>query len=364
MQNADSPLEKSGLHGRGSSSNPTNRFEVIERPAPTDESELSDLPAEELPSPQTVFLKDAAKSILTRNDSPDVGFEYSLNPYRGCEHGCIYCYARPTHEYLGFSAGLDFETKILVKEQAPELLKKELSSKNWVPQTIVMSGVTDLYQPIERKLQLTRHCLEVLNTFKNPVFIITKNALITRDIDLLSELAQVGAAGVLISLTTLDAELCGVMEPRTSRPLARLQAVEKLAAAGIPVGVNLAPIVPGLTDEEIPALLKAAFQAGARQAGYTMLRLPYGVGNLFETWLATHYPERKDRVLGLLRGMRGGKLNQSAFGSRMRGEGEYAKQIGALFRVTCQRLGLNQAFPPLNADHFRPLPQAQMELDF
>lgn len=346
-------MESEGIRGRGSHVNPTNRFEEIGR--------ASELDLES--APRTQFLKDKTKSILSSNTSPDVGFHFSMNPYRGCEHGCIYCYARPTHEYLGFSAGLDFETKILVKENASELLRKELSKKSWVPQTIMMSGVTDLYQPIERKLELTRRCLEVLAECQNPVFIVTKNALITRDLDLLRHLNKFQAIGVFISLTTLDADLCGVLEPRTSRPSLRLQTIEKLADAGIPVGANLAPIIPGLTDEEIPALLKAAHQRGARNAGFTMVRLPDGVGDLFETWLETHYPEKKDRILGLVRGMRGGKLNQSDFGTRMRGQGEYAKQISNLFKIHCLRLGMNKTPIRLSSEHFLRPKSGQIELE-
>ncbi len=329
--------------GRGAPENPAGRFEKIQPGAIE----------EELPDPRTVFLKDSSKSILSTNQSPDLGFDQSVNPYRGCEHGCAYCYARPTHEYLGYSAGVDFETKILVKEEAPELLRKALLSPRYEPKLIVMSGVTDCYQPVERRLGLTRRCVEVLAEFRNPVFIITKNALVTRDVDLFADLARDRAAGVLVSVTTLDADLCGVLEPRTSRPPARLRAMEILAAAGVPVGVNVAPIIPGLTDHEVPAILKAAKDAGASFAGYTSLRLPYGVGPLFEKWLEAHRPERKDKVLNRVRAMRGGKLNDSTFGSRMRGEGVMARQVGQLFDLAARKAGLSRKGWDLSTAAFR-----------
>jgi DNA repair photolyase len=341
---------------RGAGNNPPNRFEKIhlEPDAEWD--------SEQDPLPRTEFLKDKTSTIIAYNDSPDVGFEASVNPYRGCEHGCIYCYARPFHEYLGFSSGLDFETKIMVKENAPELLREELSSPKWKPQVIALSGVTDCYQPIERKLKLTRRCLEVLAEFCNPVVIITKNFLVTRDIDLLSELARQHAAGVFISLTTLDSEVRRLMEPRTSPPGARLEAIRRLSHAGIPVGVLLAPTIPGLTDHEIPSLLEAAAAAGARSASYVMLRLPYAVAPLFETWLAEHFPGRKDKVLNQLRAVRNGKLYDSAFGQRMRGEGIFADQIDALFEVACRRHGLNAKLPPLSTSGFRRVEKAQLSL--
>src|SRR5262245_10217380 len=267
---------------RGTAENPPNRFEKLHL-----EHELDANPDEE-PLPRTQFLRDKTKTIIAHNDSPDIGFEASINPYRGCEHGCIYCYARPFHEYLGFSSGLDFETKIMVKEDAPKLLRAELSSPRWQPKVVAMSGVTDCYQPVERRLKLTRGCLEVLAEFRNPVVIVTKNFLITRDLDLLADLAPHRAIAVFISLTTLDTELRKVMEPRTSPPAARLEAIRRLSAAGVPTGALLAPIIPGLTDHEIPALIEAAVQAGARFAGHVTLRLPHAVAPLFEKWLAAH----------------------------------------------------------------------------
>ncbi len=315
---------------------------------------------EDDPLPRTVFLKDTTQTIIAYNDSPDIGFEASINPYRGCEHGCIYCYARPFHEYLGFSSGLDFETKIMVKENAPELLRKELAAKKWKPQVISMSGVTDCYQPVERKLKLTRRCLEVLAEFRNPVGIVTKNLLVTRDIDVLSELARHNAVAVFISLTTLDSELRSILEPRTSPPVARLRTIKQLADAGIPVGVMLAPMIPGLTDSEIPLLLKAASEAGARFAGYVALRLPFSVAPQFEQWLEKHYPDRKEKVLNQIRSLRGGKLYQADWGKRMSGDGIIADQMGKLFDVARRKYGLTGR-PELSTEAFRRPPGAQME---
>jgi DNA repair photolyase len=332
--------------GRGAAGNPKNRFERIE-------VEPDEIEGDE-PRPETVYLRDHSRSIIARNDSPDIGFDASINPYRGCSHGCAYCYARPTHEYLGLSAGLDFESKILVKQDAPELLRKELWSPRWNPLVLSMSGVTDPYQPVERRLRITRRCLEVLAEFRNPVVIVTKNHLVTRDIDLLSELALHDAAAVAVSLTTLDDDLRRIMEPRTSRPARRLAAVEKLAASGIPVGVMTAPVIPGLNDHELPALLSAAAEAGATFAAYVPVRLPYAVRPLFEDWLARHFPERKDKVLNRIRSMRGGELNDARFGSRMRGGGLFARHIAQLFAISCRRAGMGEGhFPKLSTAAFR-----------
>jgi DNA repair photolyase len=341
---------------RGAAMNPPNRFEPVhlERDA--------DWNPEEDPLPRTQFLKDSTRTIIARNDSPDIGFETSVNPYRGCEHGCVYCYARPFHEYLGFSSGLDFETKIMVKEDAPKLLRNELSSPKWRPQVIAMSGVTDCYQPAERKLKLTRGCLEVLAEFRNPVSIITKNFLVTRDIDLLSELARHRAAAVFISLTTMDTELRKVMEPRTSPPAARLAAVTALSRAGIPVGVLLAPVIPGLTDHEIPALVEAAAGAGATSATCVVLRLPHAVAPLFVQWLATHFPDRKEKVLNRLRALHGGRLYEAGFGKRMAGEGVFAEQIERMFDVARRKAGIPGHGPELSVSSFRRPAGAQMEL--
>jgi DNA repair photolyase len=334
-------------HGRGAADNPPNRF------IPLHYAPDPDCPPDDAAAPATQFFRDATRTIIASNDSPDVGFTHSVNPYRGCEHGCSYCYARPFHEYLGLSAGLDFETKIMVKEDAPALLRRELRAKSWTPTTISFSGVTDCYQPIERKLQLTRRCLEVCAEFRNPVGIVTKNALVTRDADVLADLARDKSAVVFLSITTLDADLAGKLEPRASRPAARLAAVETLSKAGVPVGVMTAPIIPGLTDHELPALLTAARDAGAEFAGYTALRLPYAVAPLFEAWLDRHAPLQKEKVLTRIREMRGGRLNESKFGDRMRGEGEWAEVLRDLFRMTCRRLGLNRTKPELSTAAFQ-----------
>lgn len=349
------------LRGRGTAENPTNRFEQFHyehgdyvQHIPGEEEEAKTL---------TKFYIDPSKTILTQNDSPDVGFEFSVNPYRGCEHGCIYCFARPTHEYLGLSAGLDFETKILIKKNAPELLREKLSSKSWKGDLINLSGITDCYQPIERKMKLTRGIVGVLSEFKNPFSIITKNALVTRDIDLIAPMAEMNAAMVMMSMTTLDPKLAEKMEPRTSHPESRLRAVEKLREAGIPVGVMVAPIIPGLNDHEMPAILKAVASAGAIAAGYVPLRLPFVLDELFQSWLMDHFPDRKEKVLNRIREIRGGKLNDSQFGSRMRGEGIYAEQIRSMFHLYCKKEGLNSKRINLSSEHFKkPSPQGEFDL--
>ncbi len=494
--------------GRGAARNPKNRFERIEVEPDLDHldhlDKFDELENEES-RPETIYLRDSTRSIITTNDSPDVGFDASINPYRGCSHGCSYCmvgdtsilmadgtirpleelrvgdeiygtvesggcrryaktrvlahwdtrkpayrialadgtslvasgdhrflaergwkfvagagrrprlainenlmgigasgraaalggavesgaglrvkeiealetqtlfdittgtgdfvangivghncFARPNHEYLGFSAGLDFETRIMVKEDAPELLRKELSSSRWKPRTLAMSVATDAYQPIEKKLGITRRCLEVLAEFRNPVAVVTKNHLVTRDLDLLSELAKYNAAAVMVSLTTLDDDLRRRMEPRTSSPKRRLAAIEKLSKAGIPVGVMAAPVIPGLTDHELPRLLEAAAGAGAMSAGYTMLRLPYAVAPLFEDWLARNYPDRKEKILGRIREIRGGKLNDPRFGTRMKGEGFYAEHVSKLFAVSARKAGIEaRKSPRLSTGAFR-----------
>lgn len=342
--------------GRGAADNPTNRFESL---AYERDPDVSD---EDAPSLKTQFFKDDSKSALSENNSPDIPFKYSLNPYRGCEHGCIYCYARPTHEYLGFSAGLDFETRIMVKENAPELLRKQLAAPKWEPQPIILSGVTDPYQPIERKLELTRRCLEVLREFRNPVSIITKNRLVTRDADLLAELARDNAAQVAISITTLDPELCRILEPRTSLPRQRLEAVRTLSDAGVPVAVMMAPMIPGLNDIEIPEVLAAAREADASAATYVMLRLPHAVAPLFEQWLDDHRPGSKEKILNRVRSIRGGELYQSEFGTRMRGEGFFAQQIAQLFEVAARKHGLDKMDMALSADAFRRPGGSQLPL--
>ncbi len=343
------------VRGRGAASNPGNRFEKTSY-------QTSEWDEPEDPHPHTVFLKDETRSIINYNDSPDVGFNASINPYRGCEHGCIYCFARPNHEYLGFSAGLDFETKILVKEDAPELLRRELLSKRWEPQVIAISGVTDAYQPIERRLKLTRRCLEVLVEFQNPVVIITKNELVTRDIDLLGELARINGVLVFVSVTSLDGDLARELEPRASQPSRRLAAIEALSSAGVPAGALVAPVIPGLTDHEMPSIINAAAKAGAVSAGYVPLRLPHGVAPLFEEWLSLHRPLQKEKILHRILSIRGGRMNDPNFGSRMRGEGAYAEQMAALFEVSCRKAGLNSSRPRLSADVFRTPGPAQLPL--
>lgn len=349
---------KPSIH-RGTAEQPANRFAALRRERDPDAEDLD--PREE-PLPRTEFVPDHTQSVLTANDSPDIGFTYGLNPYRGCEHGCIYCYARPYHEYLGFSAGLDFESKIMVKHDAPELLRRELASPKWQPQGIAMSGVTDCYQPVEGRLRITRRCLEVLADFRNPVGIVTKNALVTRDLDVLSELARHDCVVVLVSLTTLDPELRAILEPRTSPPAARLATIRKLSDAGIPVGVMTAPIIPAINDHELPKLIEAAAAAGAKFAGKVVLRLPHSVAPLFEDWLTRHFPDRKEKVLNQVRALRGGKLNDPRFGSRMRGEGIFAEQISRLFQVACQRAGIAGNAPELSTAHFRRREAGQGEL--
>jgi DNA repair photolyase len=338
------------IRGRGTAHNPANRF--VQQELVTDGDWLDALDEEE-PAPRTVFLRDHTKTIIARNDSPDVGFDASVNPYRGCEHGCIYCFARPTHEYFGLSAGLDFETKIFVKEDAPELLRRALANPRYEPEVIAMSGVTDCYQPVERKLRLTRGCLEVLAEFRNPTSLITKNHLVTRDLDILGEMASWGGASVNVSITSLDEKLQRVMEPRTSTPKRRLEAVEKLTRAGVPVRVLAAPMIPGLNDHELPAIIKASADAGAREVHYIPLRLPFVLKELFETWLETHFPDRREKVLHRVREIRGGKLNDGSFGSRMTGQGQYADQLRALHVVACRKAGLTGGMPRLSTAHFR-----------
>lgn len=343
------------LKGRGTGSNLTGRFEKIQYVS--DEKETDDLE-----KPRTLFYKDTTKTILTYNDSPDTGFAVGINPYRGCEHGCIYCYARPTHEFYGLSAGLDFETQIFVKENAPELLKKELSRDKWKPQTVAISGNTDCYQPAEKHFKLTRSCLEVFLEFNNPVGIITKNHLITRDIDILRELSAVNAVAAVLSITTLDPVLAGKMEPRTSRPYLRLKALEKLSQAGIPAMILVAPVIPGLTDHEIPRIIESAANAGAREAGYTVLRLPYSVADLFTQWLDDHFPDRKNKILSRIRSLRKGKLNSSEFGTRIVGDGIFAEQIRNMFNLSCRKNGINKNKITLSAEHFKNPYNKQQEL--
>jgi DNA repair photolyase len=355
------PVHPSGpAPGRGAAINPNNRFEALHYEI--DEFvEDRDYPDKRV---RTQLFRDDSQSIISYNNSPDIGFDASLNPYRGCEHGCAYCYARPTHEYLGFSAGLDFETKILVKPKAAELLAAELKKRSWRPQLLALSGVTDAYQPIERTLKITRSCLEVLAAFRNPVGVVTKNHLVTRDIDLLSDLASHRAASVSLSITTLDPNLAQILEPRASTPRFRLQAIHALNQAGIPVGVNVAPIIPGINEHEIPKILEAAADAGAQYAFYTVVRLPLTVAPVFVNWLENHYPDQKNKVLGRIRSLRDGKLNNADFGSRMRGDGPLADEIGQIFRIACRRYGLDREHAKLETTAFRRIDPQQAELEF
>ncbi len=339
------------LTARGAPINPAGRFETFE--TITEYDDRADLEAGDIPPLiATQVYRDTSKTIISTKDSPDVGMDTTLNPYRGCEHGCIYCYARPTHEYHGLSAGIDFETKIFAKYDAAKLLIEKLSHKNWQPRTISLSGVTDPYQPIERKLRITRNCLEVLVKFRNPTAIVTKNVLVTRDIDLLQELNSYGAAGVYISVTTLQPDLARRMEPRAASPIMRLRTVEALKKAGIPVGIIIGPVLPGLTEHEIPTIIEAAAGAGAEAVHYTMLRLPYGVRDLFQTWLQENYPDRAQKVLNRMREIRGGKLYNAEFGTRMIGEGQHAEQIAQLVALYRKKYGLDKMRPRLSAAHF------------
>ncbi len=352
------------IPGRGPAINPPNRFERLHVEPDPDYvpcPEFADAPGE-APHPRTEFFFDATESLLTKNQSPDIPFTWGMNVYRGCEHGCAYCYARPFHEYLGWSSGLEFETKILVKLRAPELLRRELSSPRWEPQSISMSGVTDCYQPAERHFRLTRQCLEVFAEFRQPVGIVTKNFLVTRDRDLLAELARWNCVSVFVTVTTLDAELAGQLEPRAARPDHRLRAIRLLAEAGIPVGAMVAPIIPGLTDHEIPAILDAVAAAGAKRAGYVVLRLPWAVKEIFSTWLDTHAPGKKDRVLSRVRALRGGELYTADWGKRMKGEGIFAEQIHDMFAVAARRAGLNQSPSGVSYENFRRLGGTQLSL--
>ncbi len=348
------------IRGRGAARNPANRFEQIEvEVCELADEETADGVARASP---TRFLDDTSRSILSRNDSPDVPFEVSANPYRGCEHGCVYCYARPSHEYLGYSAGLDFEITILVKRDAPALLRKALGSSKWNPQTIALSGVTDCYQPVERHLKLTRGCLKVLAEFRNPVGVVTKNHMVVRDADILGSLARVDASSVTLSVTTLDTDLASRMEPRASTPERRLDAIENLSDAGIPVGVLVAPVIPGLNDHEVPQILEAAAAAGASHASYLVLRLPFGLGPQFEEWLERWYPDRWAKVMNRIRHLRDGKLNDPRFGSRMRGTGVFADQVRDLFEISCRRAGLARKGPELSTRAFRRATEGQGEL--
>lgn len=341
------------IKGRGSQFNLPNRFEQIYIDHTTYERDEYIDPEESASKIPTIFYNDYSKSILAKNESPDLVRGYSINPYRGCEHGCIYCYARPTHEYLGFSSGIDFETKIMVKKNAPKLLEEELSKRSWEPQTILLSGNVDCYQPVERKLEITRKCLEVFLNFRNPLGIITKNALVQRDIDILKELSQLNLVRVIISITTLKNDIQRRMEPRTSAPQKRLQTIERLVNSGIVTGVNVAPVIPGLTDEEMPSILKAASECGAKFAGKVILRLPHGVKELFVDWVKREFPDRANKIINRIRDLHAGKLYDSTWGKRMTGEGKWAETVQQVFEVNCKRYGLNADNIPMTTKLFR-----------
>jgi DNA repair photolyase len=360
MPDSDLPKAK----GRGSHLNPPNRFGLPQYEPDFEHLEYEDEYLESLRNPKTEYIPDRSKSIISENDSPDVPFRFSINPYRGCLHGCAYCYARQTHEYLGFNAGLDFETKIMVKEDAPELFREFLARDNWKPEPITFSGVTDCYQPIERTLCLTRRCLEVAVEAQQPMSIITKNALVVRDLDLLQSMAAVNLVHVFLSVTTLDPSLAHSMEPRTSTPPARVRAIKTLADAGVPVGVMVAPVIPGLNDSEMPAILAAAKDAGAGTAGYTLIRLPLTVAPVFREWLEREQPARLQRIEGRIRETHGGRLNNSEWGIRMSGTGEMAEQIRSIFRLFAKKHGLDGKLPPHDCSRFQPpLPKSgQMRL--
>ena len=346
--------QRPAAKGRGAYVSPPNRFGQIHAEDDLEHVEHDEEYLEGLRTLKTQYLPDDSRSIVSKNDSPDLNFNYSLNPYRGCLHGCSYCYARPTHEYLGLNAGLDFESKIFVKERAPELFRDFLARDNWTPELIAFSGITDCYQPIERDYQLTRQCLEVAAEARQPIGIVTKNALVTRDLDVLTEMASHQVISVAISVTTLDAELARVMEPRTSTPEARLLAISKLADAKVPVSVMIGPVIPGLNDSEIPAILKAASEAGATKASWNLLRLPLAVRPIFEDWLARVRPLDRERVESRIQACRDGGMNDANFGSRMRGTGEIADQISQTFRVFAAKFGLDRGIDRMDTAAFRP----------
>lgn len=348
-----SAQRKPSPQGRGSHIDPPNRFEKTSRELDLEQVEWDEEYLNQLHDRPVEYLTDTSQSIVSENNSPDIPFRYSLNPYRGCQHGCAYCYARNTHEYLGFNAGLDFETRIVVKHDAANLFRDFLANDAWSPEEVVFSGVTDCYQPAERQFRLTRQCLEVALECRLPVGIVTKNALVVRDLDLLRELASRRLVQVNISVTTLDPELARVMEPRTSIPAARLRAVQMLSQAGIPTRVMVAPIIPGLNDSEIPAILEAAKASGALGASYILLRLPLTVEPVFREWLQRTQPLKAEKIETLIRETRSGKLNNSDWGQRMIGAGQLADQVRKLFRVFVQKHKLNQPLPPHDFSQFR-----------
>jgi DNA repair photolyase len=352
---ANAMIEQSGIRvrpernrGRAAGINPSGRFEPVSRDVFDDGWNSF----EDLPPFKTDVQVEKPRTIITRNESPDISFDRSINPYRGCEHGCVYCFARPTHSYMGLSAGVDFESKLFAKPDAAKLLDKELSKEGYQPRTIAIGTNTDPYQPVEKRWRIMREILEVLEARNHPVGIVTKSALVTRDIDILARMAEKGLAKVALSVTTLDRKLARTMEPRAATPTKRLETIRELSEAGIPTSVMVAPIIPGLTDPEIERILDAARAAGALDAGYVILRLPLEVSPIFKDWLLRHYPDRYRHVMSLVRSMRDGKDYDAEWGKRMKGSGPYAWQIGRRFEIAARRLGLNARKTPLRTDLF------------
>ena len=353
----DGAVHAGGRRGRGAVTNPTGRFEPERRVLRDAHWEFDDGwgGADEAPPPlRTTVTEETCRTIIARNDSPDVPFSASINPYRGCEHGCIYCYARPTHSYYGLSAGLDFESRLFVKPDAVKVLRRELAHPGYTCEVIALGTNTDCYQPLERERRVTRGLLELLSSCDHPVGIVTKSHLVTRDIDLLAPMAEKGLARVFISITTLDRRLARSMEPRASTPARRLDAIREISAAGIPVGVLTSPIIPGLTDSELENILSAAREAGATSASYLLVRLPHDVKNLFREWLSDSFPDRASKVMSLIHDVRNGKDNDANFGSRMRGSGPYAELIGKRFKLATEQLGLNARRVSADTTLFRP----------
>lgn len=362
---ANAMIEQSGIRvgerrrrGRAAGINPSGRFEALRRDVFDDGWDT----IEDLPPFKTEVQTEKPRTIITRNESPDISFDRSINPYRGCEHGCVYCFARPTHGYMGLSAGIDFESKLFAKPDAAKLLERELAKDGYQPKTIAIGTNTDPYQPIEKRYGIMRQILEVLEAHNHPVGIVTKSALVTRDIDILSRMAEKGLAKVALSVTTLDRRLARAMEPRAATPTRRLEAMKALSEAGIPVSVMVAPVIPGLTDHEVERILDSAQSVGAREAGYIILRLPLEVSPIFKDWLLRHYPDSYRHVLSLVRSMRDGKDYDSTWGARMKGAGPYAWQIGRRFQITARRLGLNQNKRVLRTDLFKPPARAGEQL--
>ncbi len=362
---ANAIIEESGLRvnaerrrGRGAGVNPSGRYEPVSRHVFDDGWES----LEELSPFKTEVQVERPRTVITRNESPDISFDRSINPYRGCEHGCVYCFARPTHAYMGMSPGLDFEAKLFAKPDAPKLLERELGKEGYKPKTIAIGTNTDPYQPIEKTWRIMRQLLEVLEAHNHPVGIVTKSALVMRDMDILSRMAEKGLAKVALSVTSLDRKVARTMEPRAATPTRRLETIRALSNAGIPVSVMVAPVIPGLTDHEIERILDSAYAAGAREAGYIILRLPLEVSPIFKDWLLTHYPDRYRHVLSLVRSMRGGKDYDAEWGKRMKGAGPYAWQIGRRFELTAKKLGFNAERRSLRTDLFKPLETGAKQL--